>query len=125
MKAFVLRDEIGRQIFEFLGMVLDGTSRRMRHSPSMLANVVSTHKDVAHAARHWQCSSCVRETPLSPPRALPAHAVGTGGDLPVVTTSSGTDGPADSQLSYRTTTGAGSNFWRDLGETVFCSEASS
>ena len=38
-------------------------------------------------------------TPLTL-RALPARTVGTGGDLPEVAATSGTDGPADPQPSF-------------------------
>ena len=65
----------------------------------MLTFVVRAGEGVANAKRHWQCASRAPETPLSSFRALPARAVGTGGDIPVVTATSGTDS-ADPQPSY-------------------------
>ena len=79
-KGFVLRDEmVASQNFEFLGMVPDETSGRLRHTAT-LPSMVCTQKGVANATRHRRFPLCARVTHLSPLWALPARAVGTGGE---------------------------------------------
>ena len=122
LKEFVLRDEIvANRNLEFLGMVLDGASGRLRH----------THRRcwrlwyVVNALRVLEGHLCDHFGVFPPALSVPEEI------FPWSLEHLGRMAPLNHGLLVELCVARallfekGSNLWRDLGVTLFCSDASS
>ena len=133
LKVFVLSDEtVASQNFEFLGVVLDGTPGRLRHTAwrcwrllCALTKVMQMRRATGDALRALGRHLC-RHFGLVPPALSVLEEIFPWSPQQLGRVASLTYSLLiEQRVALALLFVMGSNFWRDLGEAVFCSDVSS